>query len=512
MEKEHKFLKLLKILSRGVIFNMENNYSDEIYNRKKKLENIEKNGEVPFKSKFENCQTYSEFLNSNENDEFKFAGRLTFKRNFGKLMFIRLYDITGSIQVALNKNNLGEENFDFIKKHIDNGDFLGVQGEIFFTKTQEKTIRAKKVTILSKSLLPLPDKFHGIEDKDLRYRKKYLDIISHEESRNIILTRSKILSQIRSVFSKNDFLEVETPILQNVASGASAKPFITKHNALDEDLYLRIAPELYLKQLVASGMNRVFEIGKNFRNEGIDPSHLQEFTMLEWYAAYWNYENNIEFLENLLKEIIKVVHPSLIFTFDNQEFDFNQPWEYIDYCKEISAVIKKDILDITSINELVTICNQYELLTEEEIESCKSLPILVDKLYKKKIRPFIYNPSILYNYPKYMVPLARINDEDERMIDMFQLVINGIELVKSYSELINPIQQEEFFKEQLDNKKSGDEEAMDYDYDFLEAMKHGMPPMSGGGLGIDRLIAILLNQESLKDVVSFPLVKNNFNE
>lgn len=491
---------------------MKNNYTDEVFNRQEKLKNIENQGEIPYKSHYLNSQTYEEFLHSEEQDNFTFAGRLIFKRDFGKLMFIRLFDITGSIQVSLNKKILGEEQFDFIKNNIDNGDFLGVSGEIFFTKTQEKTIRAHTVSILSKALLPLPDKFHGIEDKDLKYRKKYLDIISNEDSRNVMLTRSKILSKIRDIFSQNNFLEVETPILQNTASGASAKPFITKHNALNEDLYLRIAPELYLKQLVASGMNKVFEIGKNFRNEGIDSSHLQEFTMLEWYSAYWDYKSNITFLEHMLKEIIGIVHPSLEFTFANEKINFNQSWDYIDYCKEISEIINKDILEISSMQELSNLCNKYELLTEEEIDSCMSLPTLVDKLYKKKIRPYIIKPSILYNYPSYMVPLARINDEDERVIDMFQLVVNGIELVKSYSELINPIQQEKFFKEQINNKNFGDEEAMDFDYDFLECMKHGMPPMSGGGMGIDRLVAILLDQNTLKDVVPFPLVRNNLHE
>lgn len=462
---------------------------------------------IPYANKFERTHTLIEATQLKDGDESAVCGRIIFKRSFGKFMFIKLWDLTGVFQISCSCNEIEDSIYNELKNSIDVGDFIGARGIVYRTKTGELTLKTLHYEILSKALRPLPEKFHGLSDPDTRYRHRYLDLICNQTTRDVFIKRSKTIQFIRNFLNENGFLEIETPILQTVASGAAAKPFMTKHNALDLDLFMRIAPELYLKQAIAGGFDRVFEIGKNFRNEGMDASHLQEFTMLEWYSAYWDFNDNIDFTRSLLLELLDTVYGSRVVEFDGHTIDFNAEWKKINYCSAVSDLIQSNILDYTELDDLKAVIKKYELLNKDELDKSSSIPALIDLLYKQKIRPYIIQPVILYNYPACLIPLARRNDQDSRIIDMFQLVVCGWEIVKAYSELIDPEIQRENFMEQAKNKYNGDDEAFEIDNDFLLAMEHGMPPMSGVGVGIDRLVAMLCNQPTLRDVVLFPTMK-----
>lgn len=485
--------------------NTEINTGKEIEVRLEKINEIKKTG-IAFKEKFDRTHSVEQARNLTDGEKCKVAGRIVGKRGFGKLMFLDLYDIDGKIQIELTQNNLGEERFAYVKKFLDMGDFAGVTGEIFHTKVGELTIRANDFELLSKALRPLPEKFHGVVDTDIRFRQRYLDCISNKETRDALKTRLQIIKFIRNFMDSNGFYEVETPILQGVASGAAAKPFITKHNALNKDFYLRIAPEIALKEIIACGFDKVYEIGKNFRNEGMDASHLQEFTVIEWYAAYWNFEDNIKFVLDLLKGMIKQIKGDLKFEYQGTAFDFSNV-ERIDYIAELSKIIGANLLDFEKVEDLKKQIKLKKLIDSGELEGAPTLPAVIDLLFKRTLRPNLIQPCIVYNYPACLVPLARRNDKDNRIIDMFQFVVNGWEMLKAYSELVDPIVQREAFEEQARNKAAGDEESFGVDENFLLAMEHGMPPISGLGIGIDRLVAFLTNQETLRDVIFFPLVK-----
>lgn len=480
--------------------------ANEVKARREKIMAMKENGLIAYKDKFDRTHTIAEARQLNDGDKCRVCGRVIGRRGFGKLMFLDLYDVYGKIQLELTLNNLGEEKFTEIKKYLDQGDFVGVDGEICHTKVGELTVRAFDFVILTKALRPLPEKFHGVKDDDIRYRQRYLDCISNESTRETLKIRLKAIKFIRDFMDSHGFVEVETPILQGVASGAAAKPFITKHNALNKDFYLRIAPELALKEIIACGFDRVYEIGKNFRNEGMDPSHLQEFTVIEWYAAYWNYEDNIKFSTDLFQGLVQHIKGSLKFEYQGVELDFENI-RHINYCEELSKLIGSNILDFTDMESLKSVIKSKHLVDEGELESAKSLPATIDLLFKKALRNSLIQPCIVYNYPACLVPLARRNDKDPRVIDMFQFVVNGWEMDKAYSELVDPITQREAFEEQARNRANGDEESFGVDEDFLLAMEHGMPPISGLGIGIDRLIALLTNQETLRDVIFFPMVK-----
>jgi len=480
--------------------------ADEVIARREKIMAMKESGLIAYKDKFERTHTIEEARKLNDGDKCRICGRIIGRRGFGKLMFLDLFDVYGKIQLELTLNNLGEEKFAEIKKYLDLADFVGVEGEICHTKVGELTVRCFDFVILSKALRPLPEKFHGVKDDDIRYRQRYLDCIANESTRETLKTRIKTVKFIRDFMDKNGFVEVETPILQGVASGAAAKPFITHHNALDKDFHLRIAPELALKEIIACGFDRVYEIGKNFRNEGMDPTHLQEFTVIEWYAAYWNFEDNIKFSTELFQGLVKEIKGDLKFTYQGQELDFsNIP--LLDYCAELSKIVGSNILDFTDINELKNVINEKHLVDEGELEGAKSIPAVIDLLFKRTLRSKLIQPVIVYNYPACLVPLARRNDKDPRIIDMFQFVVNGVEMDKAYSELVDPIIQREAFEEQARNRANGDEESFGVDEDFLLAMEHGMPPISGLGFGIDRLVALLTDQQTLRDTIFFPLVK-----
>ena len=482
------------------------NASTEIDIRRQKIEEIKKLGEIAYKDKFDRSCTIAE-AREKLGERVKIAGRITFRRIMGKFGFCQIRDIYEKIQVSVGRNEFSEEDYNFYKKMIDIGDFIGVEGEVYQTQTGEVTVKADKIVLLSKTLRPLPEKFHGIADTEIKYRQRYLDLITNEESRKIFLTRSKVVSFVRRYLEDNGFIEVETPILQTSVSGASAKPFFTHHNALDIECNLRIATECYLKQCIGAGIDRVFELGKDFRNEGIDPSHLQEFTQVEWYASYWNFEDNIAFFKDFMNKMMNSVLGTTKVNYQGQEIDFAGEWPRIDYVARMRELLGCDFLAIEDLDQLKKIVVERGLFGYTELEECKSVRTLVDYIYKRKIRANIVNPTILYNYPAYLMPLARTNDEDSRIIDAFQVVAGGAEIVKAYSELVNPITQRRMLELQLEEKNAGDEETMDVDEDFLLAMEHGMPPISGLGFGIDRFLQFIFDCDNIRDVVLFPLMR-----
>ena len=478
--------------------------------RRKKVEEISKYCN-PYPEKYEVSHTLKEasFL-EDETKDVSVAGRIVFLRKMGKLSFLRLRDIEGELQVSIKIDLVGEEKYQFFKEYYDIGDFIGVKGEMFTTHTGEKTLRADTFEFLGKALKPLPEKFHGLTDTELKYRQRYVDLISNEESRKVFLGRSKLYSFIHRFMAENGFLEVETPILQTAICGAAARPFYTHHNALDIECNLRIAPETYLKQCIAGGYNRVYEIAKCFRNEGMDTEHLQEFTQVEWYASYWNFENNIEFYQRFIKELLMELTGKMTIEYHDQLLDFGvSNWNRINYVEEMKKVLEFDFLEIEEPSELKKKIVEKRLFSMADLEEYKSISQIIDFVYKKKIRQDIVQPTIIYNYPAFLIPLARRNDNNNKIIDVFQVVACGTELCKAYSELVNPVVQRQAFEDQLKAKAQGDEETMELDEGFMGAMEQGMPPISGLGFGIDRLLMLIYNQSSIRDVVLFPLMKKD---
>ena len=484
-------------------------YSEQEQVRRDKLKEIEKVCN-PYPDSFKRTHTLKDASKLEDGiTGVSVCGRIMFMRKMGKLSFIRIRDLEGSLQLELKVDEVGEEKYAFFKKMFDSGDFMGATGEMFTTQTGEKTLRVKSFEFLGKALRPLPEKFHGLTDQEMKYRQRYTDLIMNEESRKVFLGRSKFYSFLHRYLGENGFLEVETPILQNAVCGASAKPFFTHHNALDMECNLRIAPETYLKQCIAGGFDRVYELAKCFRNEGMDTEHLQEFTQVEWYVAYWNFEDNIKFYQGFIKNLLLELLGTTTIEYQGHSLDFGKEnWNRINYVEEMNKVFGFEFLDITDPIELKNKIVEKGLFSYEDLEDYKSLSQIIDFCYKKKIREGIMEPTIIYNYPAVMIPLARRNDEDKRRIDVFQVLAAGTELCKAYSELVNPIEQREAFMEQLKAKAQGDDETMDMDESFLMAMEQGMPPISGLGFGIDRLMMLIFNQPSIRDVVLFPQMKN----
>ena len=477
--------------------------------RREKLKEISKIVN-PYPERFETNYTLLKARSlSDGTKDVSIAGRIVFMRKLGKLSFIKLRDLEADIQVQLKSDLLKEEEYEFFKKLVDVGDFLGANGEIITTQTGEKTLLASSITFLGKALKPLPEKFHGLNDTELKYRQRYVDLISNEESRKVFLGRSKLYSFIHRYLGENGFLEVETPIMQNAVCGAAARPFYTHHNALDIDLNLRIAPETYLKQCISAGFNRVYEVAKCFRNEGMDTEHLQEFTQVEWYASYWNFEDNIKFYQGFIKALLNELLGTTTIEYKDVKLDFGKDnWDRINYVEKMREILGFDFLSIEDPIELKNLIVEKGLFTIEELFDYKSISQIIDFVYKKTIRENIVQPTIMYNYPAFLIPLARRNDKDDRIIDVFQVVACGTELCKAYSELVNPIIQRKAFEDQLLAKEQGDDETMEIDEGFMGAMEQGMPPISGLGFGIDRLLMIIYNQASIRDVVLFPTMKD----
>ena len=436
------------------------------------------------------------------------AGRIVLMRKMGKLSFLTIGDIEGRIQICMKQDLLGEVKYKEFKTNFDIGDFIGVVGEIFTTQTGEKTIRASHFEFLGKALKPLPEKFHGLVDQETIYRNRYIDLIMNEDSRKKFLFRSKFIWELRNYLNNIGYIEIETPILNNKPSGATARPFITHHNALDIDLYLRIAPETYLKRAVVGGYTKVFEIARCFRNEGMDSSHLQDFTMIEGYGAYLNYKDNMKLLKDMLQTIIYNMFGTLKVMVGDKEVDLSGEWEEVSFRDLILRYVDIDI-DVYNTKEKL-----LDRIKELKLEIDSETPLedlgygnLVDQLYKKVARCHVVNPIFLSKHPISLSPLARANDDNKNITDRFQLVINGAEIINAYSELVDPVEQEKRLLEQAALKEQGDEEAMPMDYDYIDAMEYGMPPISGWGMGIDRIVQLLTNSENIKDCVMFPLMK-----
>ncbi len=473
--------------------------------RKKKLDLIKEAGVNPYPSKAKRTCTNAEALknfNKLKKRKITLVGRIMGKRGHGGINFADLEDESGKIQIALRKDEIGEKNFNIFLNLIERGDFIEVEGTLFLTRAGEKTLGVSRWKLLSKALKPLPEKWKGLQSEELRYRKRYLDLLTNQETRERFRKRSHFIELLRNFLLGKGFLEVETPILQQMAGGAIAKPFKTRHNALGQDYFLRIAPELYLKRLIVGGFEKVFEFARNFRNEGISTQHNPDFTMLEFYLAYSDYEKLMSLTEEMFKKIIPKINGSFVINFQGKKFDFKPPYKKVLF----SDLVKKELkLDMDKLKRK----DLLEIIKKNSIElkniSSESDAKLLDEIYKKIIRPKLSGPLFLMDYPKEMIPLAKTKEENPKRIATFQLIVNGWEIIKAYNELNDPGEQADRFLEQAKAKEKGDEEAHGFDEDYVEALSYGMPPTAGWGMGIDRFLAILLDQKNLRDVILFPL-------
>lgn len=483
--------------------------NDLLLARKNKLDYIIENHINPYPDRFDvNKQIKDAPRLPDGTENICIAGRIILMRKMGNLSFARISDVQGSIQIAVKKDVLGSEEYDFFKKAFDIGDFIGVCGEMFTTKTGEKTIRAHKITFLGKTLRPLPEKYHGITDMDSRFRQRYLDLIMNEDVQKKFIMKFAFVREVRRYLEDHGYIEIETPVLLDKPSGATARPFISHHHALNMDVYLRIAPETYLKRAIVGGFTKVFEFARCFRNEGIDSSHLQDFTMLECYCAYYNYKDNMVFLQNMLCSVVKKLFGKTKLKIEGTTVDFAGKWSIVTFRELILRDSGIDIDQYQTSEELLNAIKAKNIKLESETEiSLLGRGNLIDLLYKKVSRPKLISPTFLVEHPKALSPLARANDENPEIVDRFQLVINGAEVINAYSELVDPIDQKKRLMEQARLKASGDEEAMMMDEDYVRAMEYGMPPISGWGMGIDRILQVILGENNIKELILFPLMR-----
>jgi lysyl-tRNA synthetase class 2 len=478
--------------------------------RLQKLEGLRAAGIRPYADRYPTTHTLDAARKAAEGQEgvaVRIAGRVMTARAFGKLTFAHLQDASGRCQIALDAAHVGEEMLERFDRLVDLGDFVGIEGTTFRTKKGEPTIRATAWTFLAKSLRPLPEKWHGLQDREACYRDRHLDLLGNPETRERFRLRTRVIRELRAYLDRHAFEEVDTPVLAVRASGALARPFVTWHNGLGISCALRIAPETWLKKCVAGGIDRVYEVARCFRNEGMDPSHLQDFTMCEWYAAYWDYRDNMDFTEGLILHLLDTAAGTRKVRWGDREIDFTPPWPRVrmrDLILQDCGIDYDACPDAASLREAIRA--KGIRLDRDDVDVLGRGP-LIDVLYKKVSRPRLVSPVFMTGHPIDLSPLARRNDDDVRVVDRFQLVVNGWEIVNAYSELVDPLDQRRRFEEQAAARAAGDEEAMDVDEDYLSAMEHGMPPMSGFGMGIDRFVCLLTGQENLRDAVLFPLMK-----
>ncbi|PLX17929.1 MAG: lysine--tRNA ligase [Candidatus Muiribacterium halophilum] len=431
------------------------------------------------------------------------AGRLVSKRGHGKTMFGHIEDFSGKIQFYIRKDEVGEDVFKFFKK-FDIGDFIGVKGFFFRTKTKELTIRVQEFKLVSKSIQPMPEKFHGLKDVELRYRRRYVDLIANPEVKNTFITRSKIISLIREFMTKKDFLEVETPMMHPIAGGAAARPFVTHHNTLDMDLYLRIAPELYLKRLIVGGFEKVFEINRNFRNEGISIKHNPEFTMMEVYQAYADYKDMMELTEDIFNHVAKELTGSLEYEYQGEKISFKKPFARMTIVESIEKHAGIKIGEEMDAEDIFEIAKGKGI---DDADRKMSRGELINLIFEERVEEKLIQPTFIYKYPAEISPLSKNSPEDPRYVDRFEIFVYGREMGNAFSELNDPFDQQERFMNQINKRDGGDEEAHRMDEDYILALQYGMPNAGGLGIGIDRMVMLFTDSPSIRDVILFPTLR-----
>jgi lysyl-tRNA synthetase class 2 len=486
-------------------------YNELIQQRFKKLAEISEMGHKPFAGRFAVStssqalqdaygQSTKEELEQNK-VEVTIAGRIVGMRSFGKAGFGHVQDGSGRIQVYFQKNTLGDDQYALFKK-LDIGDFIGVKGFLFRTKTNELTIDMEEFTLLSKSLRPLPEKWHGLTDVELRYRQRYVDLIVNPEVKNVFLLRTKIVQAIRGFLNTRGYIEVETPMMQSVPGGATARPFKTHHNALDMDLFLRIAPELYLKRLLVGGFEKVYEINRNFRNEGISTRHNPEFTMLEFYTAYADYRDLITMTEQLISSVAMEVLGTTTVDYEGHRIDLTPPWKQITYRDSLrDAGVPEEVLAD------VVLAREYAKKLGANLTGAEPLGKVLNEVFEALVEPKLIQPTFIIDYPTDISPLSKKLDGNPEYVERFELFVVGRELANAFSELNDPVDQKERFLKQVSEGEAGDEEAHKMDEDFIRALEYGMPPAAGEGIGIDRLVMLLTGSSSIRDVILFPQMK-----
>jgi len=486
--------------------------TDQEQVRREKLAEYYEKGLDPFGEKFERthvAQELHEAYGEKTKEELAeieqvvtVAGRVMTKRGKGKVGFSHIQDVSDQIQLYVRRDDVGEEAYE-IYKTVDIGDIVGVTGIVFKTNVGELSIHVQEFTLLTKSLRPLPDKYHGLQDIELRYRKRYLDLITNEESRDTFIMRSKIIQAMRNYLNEKGFLEVETPMLHTIPGGANARPFETHHNALDMDLYMRIAIELHLKRLIVGGLEKVYEIGRVFRNEGISTRHNPEFTMIELYEAYADYKDIMALTENLVAHIAKEVHGTTTIPYGEDEIDLAPPWNRIHMVDAIKEHTGVDFWREMSDDEARELAKEHNI----EITDMMTYGHIVNEFFEQVVEEKLIQPTFVYGHPVEISPLAKKNKEDERFTDRFELFIVGREHANAFTELNDPIDQRARFEAQVKERAAGNEEAHLMDEDFIEALEYGMPPTGGLGIGIDRLVMLLTNAPSIRDVLLFPQMR-----
>ena len=474
--------------------------------RREKLNNLVEEGKNPHEIENFKDTIYSKEIETHyedyENKTVRVSGRIMTKRGHGKVIFMDIQDAEGRIQIFNRMNNIGESEFEYVKS-LDIGDIVGIEGDVFTTKTGEISIRSKTVTLLTKSLQLLPEKWHGLKDTDLRYRQRYVDLIVNPSIKEVFVKRSKAISAIRNFLDSRGFLEVETPILNTIVGGANARPFVTHHNTLDIDMYLRIANELYLKRLIVGGFDRVYEMGRMFRNEGMDHSHNPEYTAVELYQAYGDYKDMMDITENLVAYVAEEVTGSMKVNYQDIELDFTPPWKRITMIDAIKEYTGVDFNNIESTEDAKKIAKEkglelYDDLTRGEI---------IAEFFEEYCEEFLIQPTFITKHPVEVSPLAKRDPEDPRLTQRFEAFVNRYEIANAFSELNDAIDQKARFELQVEAREKGDEEAQMMDHDFINALEVGLPPTGGLGIGVDRLIMFLTNQISIRDVLLFPTMK-----
>nr|WP_238524814.1 lysine--tRNA ligase [Halanaerobium hydrogeniformans] len=437
-----------------------------------------------------------------EDKEVKLAGRLMAIRTHGKASFADLMDMTSKVQLYIKQNNVGEDRYEFFQ-NLDLGDIIGITGTVFKTRRGEVSINVSSFELLTKALRPLPEKFHGLKDKDIRYRQRYLDLIVNPDVKETFVIRSKIIREMRNFLEEKGFLEVETPMMHPIAGGATARPFVTHHNTLDMDLYLRIAPELYLKRLIVGGFEKVFEINRNFRNEGMSYKHNPEFTTLELYQAQADYHDMMELTENLIYSLSKKVLDKTVVEYEGTELDLTTPWRRITMVEAVKEYAGVDFTEIDSAAEAYELANSIGIKPEEGL----SYGEVLNEIFEERVEEKLIQPTFVMDYPIEVSPLAKKIADDPRFTYRFEGFIYGREIANAFSELNDPEEQKSRFEKQVEMREAGDEEAQMMDFDFIRALEYGMPPTGGLGIGIDRLIMLLTDSSSIRDVILFPTMR-----